>query len=155
MKAKLLKDNFFIIFLIFFSFTICCVYSNTGYAQSKDLYAFKTQKQQTEFDGLLKDLRCMVCQNQDLNDSHSTFSDGVREDIHTWILEGKSQQEILEILTERYGDYILFKPPVQEKTYVLWVAPFVLFILAIAGLVILVLHRKKNVSKKRTKPTEL
>lgn len=129
------------------------VYPNLGYTKSQstvieDRYAFKSPEQEVKFTALLKDIRCLVCQNQDLNDSNSTFSENLREQIHQWILEGKSQEEIVHILTGRYGDFILFNPPVQKNTYILWIGPFFLFIFAISGLVFLVLRRSRT--KKNT-----
>lgn len=137
MKTKILFPLFFILFF----------YTQAILAESQDLYAFNTSEQQIEFDTLLKNFRCLVCQNQDLNDSHSEFSETLRQEIHQWILEGKSQQEILDIVMNRYGDFILFEPPVQKTTYLLWYGPFAIFTFAIIILCFIVYSRKhkKNI----------
>lgn len=125
------------LFLLFFSFSVSFVH-----AETHDLYAFTQPQKEAEFNDILKDLRCLVCQNQDLHDSQTPFAEGLRQQIHQWVLEGKSEKEILNILTNQYGDDISFQPPLKSNTYVLWLAPFVLFILLIAFLFITLRRRK-------------
>lgn len=117
------------------------LFSRLASAESHDVYAFKTIKQQAEFNTIVKDLRCLVCQNQDLNDSHAEFAENLRKKIHQWVLEGKSQKEILQILTSQYGDFILFSPPIKKTTYILWAAPFFIFAIAIMFLLITIYSR--------------
>ena len=119
-------------------------FSSLTYAQSQDIYAFKEPAKQTEFDTLLKDLRCLVCQGQDLHDSQTQFAETLREQIHQWIVEGKSQKEILDILIDRYGESISFEPSLQKSTLILWVAPFALFLIVIITLLVTIAKRKKH-----------
>jgi cytochrome c-type biogenesis protein CcmH len=77
---------------------------------------------------LTEQLRCLVCQNETLADSRADLAEDLRKQIREQIRAGKSDQEILAFLTERYGDFVLYKPPVKKTTYLLWFGPFVLLI---------------------------
>ena len=77
---------------------------------------------------LTEQLRCLVCQNETLADSRADLAEDLRKQIREQIKAGKSDQEIIGFLTERYGDFILYKPPVKKTTYLLWFGPFVLLV---------------------------
>lgn len=83
---------------------------------------------------LSQELRCLVCQNETLADSRADLAEDLRDEIRIQIRAGKSDQEIIAFLTQRYGDFILYRPPVRPTTYLLWFGPFVLLL---AGLAIL------------------
>lgn len=74
-------------------------------------------------------LRCMVCQNQSINDSDAPLAEDMRNLIRKKLTEGKSKTEIIDYMQENYGDFVLLKPPVQSNTYILWFGPFLLLIL--------------------------
>ena len=78
---------------------------------------------------LTEQLRCLVCQNETLADSHADLAEDLRKEIREQMKAGKSDQEIIAFLTQRYGDFVLYKPPVKSTTYLLWFGPFVLLIL--------------------------
>src|SRR6476646_12106097 len=77
---------------------------------------------------LTEQLRCLVCQNETLADSHADLAEDLRKQIREQIKAGKSDQEIIGFLTDRYGDFVLYKPPVKATTYLLWFGPFVFLI---------------------------
>ena len=83
---------------------------------------------------LTEQLRCLVCQNETLADSRADLAEDLRKQIREQMKAGKSDQEILAFLTERYGDFVLYKPPVKMTTYLLWFGPFVLLIAGTAVL---------------------
>ena len=83
---------------------------------------------------LTEQLRCMVCQNETLDASRADLAENLRKEIREQIKAGKSDQEIIAFLTQRYGDYVLYNPPVKKTTYLLWFGPFVLLI---GGIVVL------------------
>jgi len=83
---------------------------------------------------LTEQLRCMVCQNETLADSRASLAEDLRIQIREQIKAGKTDQEIIAYLTARYGDYVLYNPPVKAKTYLLWFGPFILLV---AGTVVL------------------
>jgi cytochrome c-type biogenesis protein CcmH len=80
---------------------------------------------------LQRQLRCLVCQGESVDDSNSEFSADVRHLVRQQLGAGKSDRQILDFLVERYGDFILMKPPVQPDTWLLWLAPFL--VLAAGG----------------------
>ncbi|WP_298627106.1 cytochrome c-type biogenesis protein [uncultured Legionella sp.] len=92
-------------------------------------YPLDSAKKEAQFNHLLKDLRCLVCQNQDLADSNAELAKDLRLQVYHLVKEGKSDSEINEYLTSRYGDFILFKPPVKTVTLLLWFGPFLFLLL--------------------------
>ena len=93
------------------------------------LYPLESPKQQAQFTHLLKDLRCLVCQNQDLADSNASLAKDLRLQVYQLVRAGKSDMEIRDYLSSRYGDFILFNPPVKAATYLLWFGPFLFLML--------------------------
>src|SRR3989440_11245672 len=77
---------------------------------------------------LTEQLRCLVCQNETLADSRADLAEDLRKQIREQMKAGKSDKEIIAYLTERYGKFILFRPPVDPTTYLLWFGPFVLLL---------------------------
>ena len=83
---------------------------------------------------MISELRCLVCQNQAISDSNADLARQLRDEVHERILAGESDEQILEFMTSRYGDYVLFSPPVRNSTVLLWGGPFVLLLLALGFL---------------------
>src|SRR6266513_2025881 len=77
---------------------------------------------------LYQELRCLVCQNETLADSRADLAEDLRTQIREQMKAGKRDQEIVAFLTTRYGDFILYRPPVKPSTYLLWFGPFILMI---------------------------
>lgn len=88
---------------------------------------------------LSQELRCLVCQNETLADSRADLANDLRNQIREQMKAGKSDKEIIAFLTERYGEFILYRPPVKPTTYLLWFGPFLLLV---GGLVFLYRHLK-------------
>jgi cytochrome c-type biogenesis protein CcmH len=88
---------------------------------------------------LSQELRCLVCQNETLADSRADLANDLRNQIREQMKAGKTDKEIVAFLTDRYGDFILYRPPVRPVTYLLWFGPFILMI---GGLVFLFRHLK-------------
>lgn len=84
--------------------------------------------------GLSEDLRCLVCQNESLAGSHAPLAQDLRQEIREQMRAGKSDAQVVDYLTQRYGDFVLYKPPVKPLTWLLWFGPFALLIGAIGGL---------------------
>lgn len=102
---------------------------------------FENKQQQKRFDQLTLELRCLVCQNQNLADSDAPLAHDLRREVHEMLLTGKSNEEIKQFLVERYGDFVLYRPPVQKNTYLLWLGPLLLFL---GGVLILRSNIKKR-----------
>jgi cytochrome c-type biogenesis protein CcmH len=98
---------------------------------------------------LTKQLRCLVCQNETLADSQAQLAEDLRREIREQIKAGRSDQEILAYATQRYGDFILYNPPVKATTYLLWFGPFLLLVL---GSVLLFRFIKQRRALIETKP---
>jgi cytochrome c-type biogenesis protein CcmH len=111
--------------LLCFMWTLCMLMPS---AFANSLYPLDSAKKEAQFNHLLKDLRCLVCQNQDLADSNAELAKDLRLQVYQLVKKGKSDSEISDFLTSRYGDFILFKPPVKAVTLLLWFGPF-LFLL--------------------------
>lgn len=109
-----------LVLLLLFCYAKGMVFANT-------LYPLENVKQEAQFNHLLKGLRCLVCQNQDLSDSNATLAKDLRAEVYRLVKEGKSDSDITRFLTTRYGDFILFKPPLKLVTALLWFGP-ILFI---------------------------
>lgn len=95
------------------------------------LYPLDTAKQDAQFSHLLKELRCLVCQNQDLADSNASLAKDLRDEVYQMVKAGKSDNEIITYLTARYGDFILFNPPVKSITALLWFGPALFMVLGL------------------------
>lgn len=98
------------------------------------VYPFANFKQQSQFNELTKALRCLVCQNEDLADSTAPLAQELRQKIYHMVLAGQSNQQIKAYMVARYGDFILFKPPLQLNTLLLWCAPAVFLLISVVVL---------------------
>lgn len=94
---------------------------------------------------LAVELRCLVCQNQTLADSNAPLAEDLRREVRDMIAKNMSDQEIIEFLTARYGDFVLYRPPLKATTTLLWVGPFVLLIVGATALVITLRRRAGKV----------
>ena len=131
-KSKLVLCIFFILLFNFFTNILISVEPDE---------VMQNQKQELRAREISKNIRCMVCQNQSIDDSSSSIARDLRILIRNKIEEGKKDKEVYEFLTERYGDFILLKPPLKTNTIVLWFLPFALFII---GVFIILNHNKKS-----------
>ena len=104
-------------------------------------FANKSEKIDSQLRELAGELRCMVCQNQSIDESNATLAKDLRILIRSQIKDGKNDKEIYKFLTDRYGDFILLKPPLKSNTLLLWLLPF---IFCIIGLVIILVNNKKS-----------
>lgn len=78
-----------------------------------------------------EELRCLVCQNQTVADSHAELAVDLKNQVRDMLKSGKSEREIKDYMVQRYGDFVLYRPPVKSSTWVLWIGPFVLLVGAI------------------------
>ena len=108
------------------------------------LSSYSNEAMDNKVKKLTLELRCMTCQNQSVYDSDSDYSKDIKIFVKKKFEEGLTEKEIKKILTERYGEYILFKPYLNSKNLFLWLFPFILLILSI---IILLKSSKKTKSK--------
>ncbi|HUE80965.1 MAG TPA: cytochrome c-type biogenesis protein [Pyrinomonadaceae bacterium] len=95
---------------------------------------------------LSQELRCLVCQNETLADSQAGLAVDLRREIREQMKAGKSDQEIIAFLTQRYGEFVLYRPPLKPATYLLWFGPFVLLLVGLAVLYKYVKQRREMIS---------
>ncbi|AWW44864.1 cytochrome c-type biogenesis protein CcmH [Polynucleobacter paneuropaeus] len=94
--------------------------------------------------GISEEMRCLVCQNESLAGSRSDLANDLRAQIRSMIKAGKSDAEIRQYMVDRYGDFVLYRPPVKPTTWLLWLGPFTILVVGIIGL--LMYLRKRNTS---------
>ena len=123
-------------------FSICLIqfFSNSLYAVEPD-EILKNKKQEIRARNISKNIRCMICQNQSIDESIAPLAKDLRILIRNKIKEGKKDEEIYKFLTDRYGDFILLKPPFKLNTLALWLLPLFFFFIAIF---IIFFHNKKS-----------
>jgi len=92
-----------------------------------------------------EEMRCLVCQNESLAGSRSDLANDLRREIRILITEGKTDEQIRNFMVERYGDFVLYRPPVKPITWLLWIGPFVILIAGIIGLMVYLRRRNKAV----------
>jgi cytochrome c-type biogenesis protein CcmH len=105
------------------------------------VYQFPDTGQEHRFKGLINELRCLVCQNQSLADSNAELAQDLRQEVYEMVTAGKSDEEILKFLVDRYGDFVLYRPPVETTTYLLWFGPFLALLVGLAVLIRIVRKR--------------
>ena len=101
-------------------------------------------KQQESYDTLTKELRCLVCQNQTIADSNAELAADLRRQVYEMLEKGKSRDEIVQFMTDRYGDFVLYKPAFKGKTTILWIAPVVFLLMGLITVFFFI--RRKNAS---------
>lgn len=109
-----------------------------------DIAGFNTE-QEARYRTLTNQLRCLVCQNQNIADSDAPLAADLRSQVKRQILAGESNKQITEYLTERYGDFVLYKPPFKAITLMLWLGPVLLVLLAL-GTAFMFARRSRNTS---------
>ena len=103
---------------------------------------------------LSKELRCLVCQNETLADSRAALAEDLRVEVRELVKAGKTDQEIKDYLVARYGDFVLYRPPVEPTTWLLWFGPFLLLGAGVAGLMIFLKRRGAGAPETRLTETE-
>jgi cytochrome c-type biogenesis protein CcmH len=114
-----------------------------AFAASEPLI-FTDVEQEARYQQLILELRCLVCQNQNLADSDAPLAQDLRQEIYNMMQAGRTNDEIKQFLIDRYGDFVLYMPPVKSNTLVLWLMPAIL--LFGGALVVLIVVRKRTLN---------
>ena len=104
---------------------------------------------------IANELRCLVCQNQTIADSNADLAVDLKNQIRTQLSQGRTQAEILAYMVQRYGDFVLYRPPLKASTWFLWLGPFVILLLAFFFLWRQIQARKKLLSEQQFSQTDL
>ncbi|TWR92013.1 cytochrome c-type biogenesis protein [Pseudomonas saxonica] len=116
----------------------------TGAAQAAiDTYEFADDAERARFRELTQELRCPKCQNQDIADSNAPIATDLRREIYRMLGEGKSNQQIIDFMVDRYGDFVRYKPALTGKTSVLWFGPLALLVGGVVLIGVIVGRRRR------------
>ena len=107
-----------------------------------EVHNFKSPENEARYQHLIDELRCLVCQNQNIADSNAGLAYDLRQKVYEMIQAGNSDTEILNYMVERYGDFVLYRPPVKGYTLLLWFGPFILLFGAVVLLIRFARQRK-------------
>ena len=113
-------------------------------AYTLEEFTFEDPAQSEAFRELIEEIRCLVCQNESLAGSQAELAQDLREEVYRMFQEGKSRDEIVDFLVARYGDFVLYDPPLKPSTYVLWFGPFFLISIGAFFLVRTLLSKRQS-----------
>ena len=119
----------------FIHFVIGLLLIQAPFAESIEANDFETTDQQSRYTQLIENIRCPVCQGQSIGGSNSGLAKDLREKVYEMILDGKSDADIYSYMVERYGDFVVYKPPLNIKTFLLWFAPLMIMVLSLFFLI--------------------
>ncbi|WKJ92104.1 cytochrome c-type biogenesis protein CcmH [Methylomonas montana] len=106
---------------------------------------FKQPEQEQAYQTLISELRCLVCQNQTIADSNADLAKDLRRQVYEMLQQGKSRQDIVDFMTDRYGDFVMYKPALKLKTMLLWLGPVLFLVIGLAT--VWVLRSKTSTSE--------
>ena len=120
-------------------FVLSCLGVQAGVVEPR---GFEDPGDESRYKRLIAELRCLVCQNQNLADSNADLAKDLRKETYAMVKAGKSDEEIITFMVNRYGDFVLYRPPVKSTTLLLWFGPLILA--ALGGIVLLVQIRRRT-----------
>ena len=129
----------------FIQFVLALLLIQVAFAESIEAKDFETLDQENRYTVLIGDIRCPVCQGQSIGGSNSDLASDLREQVREMILNKRSDKDIYLFMVERYGDFVIFKPPINIKTYLLWFAPLLLLFLCLIYLFKVTRNKKQNI----------
>jgi len=109
-----------------------------------EAYQFESEQMEADYNQLINELRCLVCQNQNLAGSDADLARDLRRETYDMLNQGKSPQQVVDFMVERYGDFVLYRPQFKSTTYLLWLGPFLLLV----GVLILLIRRLRAPSSR-------
>jgi len=117
---------------------LLCLTASAQVLAAIDHHTFEDENLRQRYLSLVKELRCPKCQNQNIADSNSPISNDLREQVYLQLKAGNSDQQIISYMVERYGQFIVYRPPLKGKTLILWMAPVMFLLIGLACIVFLV-----------------
>ena len=115
---------------------------SSGQLMAVEIRQFDDPDKQARYESLIEELRCLVCQNQSLADSDAELAKDLRDEVYGIIQSGQNEEEAIRFLTDRYGDFVLYRPPLKPITILLWVGP--LLMLLAGSIVLWSQHRRRQ-----------
>jgi len=137
----------------FIQFALLLLLIQGAFAESIEVKDFENSSQESRYLDLIDNIRCPVCQGQSIGGSNSGLAKDLREQVRKMILNDKSDNDIHLFMIERYGDFVIFKPPINLKTYLLWFTPLIFLVLCFIYL-IRIISKKRDFSVKSSSEIE-
>ena len=109
-----------------------------------DPYRFDTPEQEATYKQLIEELRCLVCQNQNLADSNAELALDLRRQVKEMVTAGNDRDQVVDFMVDRYGDFVLYRPPMKATTLLLWFGPVLLFVIAAVTLTTIIRRRARD-----------
>lgn len=146
-----MKNNKSLILLLVFCLLPALVFAGPNGAPKAPI-VFDDPQVEQDYQELAEELRCLVCQNQNLIDSNAELADDLRREVAKMLKQGKNKQQVTEFMVNRYGDFVLYNPPVKSTTWLLWGGPFVLMFV---GVFVMLKKIRARQQEKQTDSTDL
>ena len=108
--------------------SICLLCAALPARAAIEAYEFESAQMEADYNRLINELRCLVCQNQNLAGSDAALATDLRRETYQMLSDGKTPQEVVDFMVARYGDFVLYRPQFKTRTYLLWLGPFLLLI---------------------------
>ena len=109
-----------------------------------EVYQFTSPELELRYQSLTEELRCLVCQNQNIADSHAELAQDLRRKVYGMLSSGQSNAQIIDYMTERYGDFVLYRPPFNVRTILLWFTPVLALLIGALGFMSILNRRETN-----------
>lgn len=109
-----------------------------------EVYQFASPELELRYQSLTEELRCLVCQNQNIADSHAELAQDLRRKVYEMLSSGQSNAQIIDYMTERYGDFVLYRPPFNVRTILLWFTPVLALLIGALGFMSILNRRETN-----------
>ena len=135
---------------IFFSILLVMMLISLSTQARISAYDFDTPEQEEDYKDLVNELRCLVCQNQNIADSNAELAQDLKRKTYEMVMQGKSKQEIADFMVQRYGDFVLYRPPVTNTTLLLWSGPFIIFVIGMIFLIRVIKAKQQDRSDELT-----
>jgi len=118
------------------SVAVICWVIAAGAMAAIDVYQFDSPQQEALFRKLTGELRCPKCQNQNIADSNAELAKDLRQKTYQLISEGKSEQEVIDYMVQRYGHFVIYKPPLTAATLILWLGPLLVIVIGMGAVAV-------------------
>ena len=122
--------------------------------EDKEPLVFESAEQEARYKDLTLELRCLVCQNQNLADSDAPLAQQLRGEIFDMLQDGQTDEEITGFMVDRYGDFVLYRPPLQGNTLALWAMPLTVLLIGAIGVALTVRNRSRKLAAAQQKESE-
>jgi len=123
-------------------------------ASAIDPYQFNSPAQEAQYQGLVAELRCPKCQNQNLAGSDAPIAQDLKQKTYDMVMDGQTDQQIRDYMIDRYGDFVSYRPPVRPSTWILWFFPPLLLVVVLVGWLVTVHRRQRQAATQQLSVAE-